>query len=1075
MKSPVNFFLRRFLSKGLAIILAVAFVVTSLPVIDARAQEITALGLMPRPGTAVSLTSRFNLAYLKGMTIDPKDPFKFDFIVYRGDEQLSRQQKQEQYDKLIKYFLAAMAIPDKDQWVNLSPYEKKWIIPQDFGMTVMGRDLLAQDYLLKQLSSSLTNPDSRLGKEFWDEIYARVYKQFGTTQVPVNTFNKVWIVPDKAVIYEKGNTVYVLSDHLKVMTEEDYLSMKKHGMPQAPGGNTASMEISNQVMREVIIPAIEKEVNEGKNFAPLRQVFSGMLLATWYKRALKQSILSKIYADRKKVKGVDQDPKNNKRIYAQYVKAFKMGVFNMIKEDVDRLTHEVVPRKYFSGGTIGFVHIRFQHADAAMAVGDFVRNSSFMDIVTAKVAMTKDIMGKMFKRANKAAKITMAGIALVAGLGHSVQAANLVDASLQWSASPNPDIAGYYVEYGNEPGGPYPNMFNVGNINNFVIKGLMPGQEDYFVVKAHDSSGQEIGSSSEFNWVPPTVLDVTADPPNGQVSINFLWNQPVTNTDLTLEVANDINGPWTTQTNYSLSQNGNTYTISMPASQGNMFVRLAKQKPQFAASGLAVSPASSSTLNITSITSSPGKKNSQQTANNQLIASTNGVSLNTYSQFAWDPSTSSNIAGYNLYVSSDTNITTAGTSILSTATKFNVGNVTNATIGDLKPGQPIYVQATAYDANGNESVASNWVGWVPQPALNTVYPSVLTGQILSTFAWAKSLTIADVTVRVAAPGAPSTWYNLSGNYSFISNGDGTYTVYLPAGDFPAGVLVSVIVKSPAPNLGTVYPSDYLSGQVLYNFLGYNSLSRGDFTVDVAAPSAPSTWFALSGNYAVKPNGYFTNTNNNTMTISLPASDFPTNVLVKVPDLKYTSINASNGVPSTVSYPSDPTGQVVTSFSWASQTKLVSTNIIFQVAAPSNTNIWYTLSGNYFFSSNGSNTNTCSVSIPASGFPSGVLTRVIIKGSLPQTFTANPAMLTRTPTSTSSITNAPATTHDQMMRSDSRKGGIDLSQSALDMQIKRDGKGVLLPTSQQDLENVRIDGLVPVILDIKPVQGMTLFT
>ncbi len=34
------------------------------------------------------------------------------------------------------------------------------------------------------------------------------------------------------------------------------------------------------------------------------------------------------------------------------MQAFKAGAFNMIKEDVDRFTHEVIPRKYFSGGVV---------------------------------------------------------------------------------------------------------------------------------------------------------------------------------------------------------------------------------------------------------------------------------------------------------------------------------------------------------------------------------------------------------------------------------------------------------------------------------------------------------------------------------------------------------------------------------------------------------------------------------------------------------------------------------------------------------------------------------------------------
>jgi len=37
-------------------------------------------------------------------------------------------------------------------------------------------------------------------------------------------------------------------------------------------------------------------------------------------------------------------------IYQRYLKAFKKGVYNYIKEDVDSLTQETIPRKYFSGG-----------------------------------------------------------------------------------------------------------------------------------------------------------------------------------------------------------------------------------------------------------------------------------------------------------------------------------------------------------------------------------------------------------------------------------------------------------------------------------------------------------------------------------------------------------------------------------------------------------------------------------------------------------------------------------------------------------------------------------------------------
>ena len=63
-------------------------------------------------------------------------------------------------------------------WVNLSPYEKDRIVPQSFGQTEMGRDLLAEDYLLKQVTASLIYPEDEVGKKFWKRIYEEAQKKF---------------------------------------------------------------------------------------------------------------------------------------------------------------------------------------------------------------------------------------------------------------------------------------------------------------------------------------------------------------------------------------------------------------------------------------------------------------------------------------------------------------------------------------------------------------------------------------------------------------------------------------------------------------------------------------------------------------------------------------------------------------------------------------------------------------------------------------------------------------------------------------------------------------------------------
>jgi hypothetical protein len=57
-----------------------------------------------------------------------------------------------------------------------------------------------------------------------------------------------------------------------------------------------------------------------------------------------------------------------------------------------------------------------------------------------------------------------------------------------------------------------------------------------------------------------------------------------------------------------------------------------------------------------------------------------------------------------------------------------------------------------------------------------------------------------------------------------------------------------------------------------------------------------------------------------------------------------------------------------------------------------------------------------------------------------------------------------------------KGGIDFNAANLNLQIKRDGNGVPLALSQQDMAQLNsIEGLEPVILVIKPAGQMPLFS
>jgi hypothetical protein len=73
---------------------------------------------MPAPGAMVHLSTEFTPALLKGIVIHPENAFKFDFIINKGDRPFTDGQKKQEYTKLIKYFLASLAVPDEDQWVT---------------------------------------------------------------------------------------------------------------------------------------------------------------------------------------------------------------------------------------------------------------------------------------------------------------------------------------------------------------------------------------------------------------------------------------------------------------------------------------------------------------------------------------------------------------------------------------------------------------------------------------------------------------------------------------------------------------------------------------------------------------------------------------------------------------------------------------------------------------------------------------------------------------------------------------------------------------------------------------------
>jgi len=311
------------------------------------------------PPNPISRSKPFCPPILRGVKLLPENPFFLDFIMDIGEDE-NPDTLHSTTSRLIKYFLIGLTIPEDQMWVNLSPYEADRIIPKMLGQTAMGRDLLAQDYLLKQITASLLHPEQKLGRAFWDRVYQKINFDFESADLPIKTFNKIWILPEKARIYEHDNSVFVIDSKLKVMMEEDYLALNEDMIARAKTSRSPPEQrilelndISSSVVREILLPAIEEEVNYGQHFAPLRQIYHSLILAVWFKDSLEKSVLGQSYADQNKIEGVTIEDKNiKKKIYDQYLKTFRSGIYNFIREEYDPIAQEISTRHYLSGGIL---------------------------------------------------------------------------------------------------------------------------------------------------------------------------------------------------------------------------------------------------------------------------------------------------------------------------------------------------------------------------------------------------------------------------------------------------------------------------------------------------------------------------------------------------------------------------------------------------------------------------------------------------------------------------------------------------------------------------------------------------
>ena len=283
------------------------------------------LGL-PAPTHMLKISKDMSFSLLKGIKVNPNNPFDLEFIIDSfNDQKFSEVEAQ----RLVKYFIAGLAVPADKLWVNLSPYEANRVVSDELMGTDLANDMLCQDYVLKQLASSLTHPDTPTGKTYWS-------MESGDSKLDIGQeMGKIWIVPGIIDVYEQDNLAIITDAQLDIKSESQTQS--------------------------VLLSEIKKDVNNGKNFARLRQVYYSLVLANWFKRKYSETLFAE-YFDSEQLNGIDTaDPAVKQKVFNLYVEAFKKGVYNFTRKE------KKIRRKYFSGGenfvTLGSSAIYNSHND----------------------------------------------------------------------------------------------------------------------------------------------------------------------------------------------------------------------------------------------------------------------------------------------------------------------------------------------------------------------------------------------------------------------------------------------------------------------------------------------------------------------------------------------------------------------------------------------------------------------------------------------------------------------------------------------------------------------------------------
>ncbi len=268
----------------------------------------------------------------------------------------SQDKLKQETRELLNYFFIGISLPNSSFWVNLRPDSPDNIIDPELAQTDIGKVFLEADLNLKKDTAQATSPSTPEGKEYWDKLYKKAGELYGSDNITIPTLTRPWIVPDEIIIRESSDNAYIYKATLKVCLEQDYLKTTSNAITSTTDytlkdeRSKALNAYSTQLIKELIIPKLTKEVNSSKRYASLRQVYYSLILAQWFKtKFYGQSGTYSYLIDRHNLQGLtSQTPWDKDTYFQAYKQSFAQGEYN-IKEPVYTPSGQTI-RSYMSGG-----------------------------------------------------------------------------------------------------------------------------------------------------------------------------------------------------------------------------------------------------------------------------------------------------------------------------------------------------------------------------------------------------------------------------------------------------------------------------------------------------------------------------------------------------------------------------------------------------------------------------------------------------------------------------------------------------------------------------------------------------